>query len=119
MTNSNYQTTRLTDPSTRLTVPSTRGLADDDPAYTLDPFFDPLCLTDDEEFAEDYGLPIAPFTEDDLRFLRDFILGTAMYVEELESLVCDASDDFWEAREHAYRIITALLIRQYEYELEC
>jgi|GEM_PF-3915332 hypothetical protein len=73
---------------------------------------------DDEEFAEGYGLPIAPFTEEDLRFLRDFILSTALYVEQLEAFVCDSSDDFWEAREHAYRIITALLIRQYEYELE-
>jgi len=73
---------------------------------------------DDEQFSEDYGLPIQPFTEDDLRFLRDFILSTAMYVEQLESLLCDTSDDFWEAREQAYRIITALLIRHYEYELE-
>lgn len=122
MTNSSYQTTRLNDPLTRMTSPSTHSVDDADPAYTLDPFLDPLCLTDDEAFADGYGLspamPIAPFTEDDLRFLRDFILGTAMYVEQLESVVCDQSDDFWQAREHAYRIITALLIRHYEYELE-
>jgi len=73
---------------------------------------------DGEDFADDFGLPITPFTEDDLRFLRDFILGSAMYVEELESVVYKTSDDFWEAREHAYRIITALLIRHYEYEME-
>jgi hypothetical protein len=73
---------------------------------------------DDEQFAEGFTLPITPFTEDDLRFLRDFILSSAMYVEQLESLLCDTSDDFWEAREQAYRIITALLIRHYEYELE-
>ncbi len=87
------------------------------------PYFD-SAFVDEEEFAEGFGasstmsLPITPFTEDDLRFLRDFILGTAMYVEELESLASEQSDDFWEAREHAYRIITALLIRHYEYELE-
>ncbi len=87
------------------------------------PYFD-SAFVDEEDFAEDFGasstmfLPITPFTEDDLRFLRDFILGTAMYVEQLESLVCDQSDDFWQAREHAYRIITALLIRHYKYELE-
>jgi len=75
-------------------------------------------MTNDPYFADDYGLPIQPFTEDDLRFLRDFILSSAMYVEQLESLLCDTSDDFWEAREHAYRIITALLIRHYEYELD-
>jgi hypothetical protein len=122
MTNSIYQTTRLNDASARTTVPPPRFADDADPEHTLDPFLDPRCMTDDEEFAEDYGLsptmPIAPFTEDDLRFLRDFILGTALYVEQLESLICDPSDDFWEAREHAYRIITALLIRHYEYELE-
>jgi len=118
MTNSSYQTTQMTDPSTRFTAPAPRTFDDAEPSYTLDPFLDPLCMIDDEEFADNYGLPIAPFTEDDLRFLRDFILGTAMYVEQLESLVCDASDDFWQAREHAYRIITALLIRLYEYELE-
>jgi hypothetical protein len=78
---------------------------------------------DDERFAEGFLLgddtyPITPFTEDDLRFLRDFILSSAMYVEQLESMLCDTSDDFWEAREHAYRIITALLIRHYEYELD-
>jgi hypothetical protein len=94
-------------------------IADDAPrAYDLDEYLDHLCQIDDEEFAEGYGLPITSLTEDDLRFLRDFILSSAMYVEELESLVCDQSDDFWEAREHAYRIITALLIRHYEYELE-
>jgi hypothetical protein len=75
-------------------------------------------MTDNPEYADNYGLPIEPFTEDDLRFLRDFILSSAMYVEQLEGLLCDTSDDFWEAREHAYRIITALLIRHYEYELD-
>lgn len=99
-------------------------------AYDLDEYLDHLCQIDNEriaddpefvdepEFADGYGLPINSLTEDDLRFLRDFILSSAMYVEQLESFLCDSSDDFWEAREQAYRIITALLIRHYEYELE-
>jgi len=93
-----------------------RFLAQDRSSAEFD--FEDSWMTDGPDFAEGYGLPIQPFTEDDLRFLRDFILSSAMYVEELESLICDTSDDFWEAREHAYRIITALLIRHYEYELE-
>ncbi len=99
-------------------------------AYDLNEYLDHLCQIDNEritddpefvdepEFAEGYGLPINTLTEDDLRFLRDFILSSAMYVEQLEAFLCDSSDDFWEAREQAYRIITALLIRHYEYELE-
>ncbi len=80
--------------------------------------FDDERFVDEPEFAEGYGLTITSLTEDDLRFLRDFILSSAMYVEQLEAVLCDSSDDFWEAREQAYRIITALLIRHYEYELE-
>jgi hypothetical protein len=99
-------------------------------AYDLDEYLDHLNQIDNErnmnetpfvdepEFAEGYGLPINTLTEDDLRFLRDFILSSAMYVEQLEAFLCDSSNDFWEAREQAYRIITALLIRHYEYELE-
>jgi hypothetical protein len=92
--------------------------------YDLDEYLDRLCqideshFVDEPEFAEGFGLPISSLTEEDLRFLRDFILSSAMYVEQLESFLCDSSDDFWEAREQAYRIITALLIRHYEYELE-
>ncbi len=69
----------------------------------------------DDDIANDFE---CPFTEGDLRFLRDFILSSAMYVEELESLVCDSSDDFWEAREHAYRIVTSMLITHFLYEME-
>ena len=91
--------------------------------HTFEPYDDdPLDFNnydfDDEDLAEDYGLPIEPFTEEDLRFLRDFILGTAMYVEQLEAIANEQSDEFWQAREHAYRIITAVLIRHYEYVLE-
>jgi hypothetical protein len=89
------------------------------PSFDLDTYLDNLCQVDEEEFAEGYGLPIHSLTEDDLRFLRDFILSSAMYVEQLEAFLFDSSDDFWQAREQAYRIITALLIRHYEYELEC
>ena|ERR1019366_2358537 len=109
----------------RMTRNFADSIADDAPrAYDLDELFDiPSqmdceCLVDDPEFAEGFGLPINSLTEDDLRFLRDFILSSAMYVEQLEAFLCDTSDDFWEAREQAYRIITALLIRHYEYELE-
>ncbi len=107
-----------------------RIAADAPRAFDLDEYLDHLCqiddprfvdenrFIDDPDFAEGYGLPIHSLTEDDLRFLRDFILSSAMYVEQLEAFLCDTSDDFWEAREQAYRIITALLIRHYEYELE-
>ncbi|MFI5201074.1 MAG: hypothetical protein ACHQNE_01645 [Candidatus Kapaibacterium sp.] len=115
--NSNYQIPRKTNETPRM-VNIPRQMEEPDSAFDFDPTLDPL-FTDNEEFAENFGLPITPFTEDDLRFLRDFILGTAMYVEELESVVSEQSDEFWQAREHAYRIITALLIRHYEYELEC
>jgi hypothetical protein len=50
----------------------------------------------------------------DLDYLRFFVIHSADYVEELESAVCERSDTFWEAREHAYRIITGLLIDQWE-----
>ena len=55
--------------------------------------------------------------ESELRFLRDFILSCALYVEELECALSDRSDEFWEAREHAYRIITSLLIDVFRYEM--
>ncbi len=82
--------------------------------------FDDACdlVSFDDDAAAPMELPISPFTEDDLRFLRDFILGTAMYVEQLEAIASEQSDEFWQAREHAYRIVTAVLIRHYEYELE-
>jgi hypothetical protein len=50
----------------------------------------------------------------DLDYLRFFIIHSADYVEELESAVCDRSDEFWDSREHAYRIITGMLIDQWE-----
>jgi hypothetical protein len=121
--------------SNRPTYPAPRktrsNLADSTPrSYTLDDlsdipsplicdcFVDENRFVDDPDFADGFGLPINSLTEDDLRYLRDFILSSAMYVEQLEAFLCDSSDDFWEARELAYRIITALLIRHYEYELE-
>ncbi len=90
--------------------------------FDLDEYLHHVCQIDDhideEAFAQGYGLPIQTLSEDDLRFLRDFILGSAIYIEQLESFLSECSDDFWEDREHAYRIVTALLIRHYEYELE-
>ncbi|MDP4198319.1 MAG: hypothetical protein Q8922_04625 [Bacteroidota bacterium] len=73
---------------------------------------------DDPELGDLFLDTPDPFRdESDLRFLRDFILSCALYVEELESALCDRSDNFWEAREHAYRIITSLLIDVFRYEM--
>jgi hypothetical protein len=66
---------------------------------------------DVEELMED------PSFSEDINYLREFILSTALYVEELENSICDRSDEFWEAREHAYRIITGLLIDLYRYDM--
>ncbi|GEM_PF-3961785 len=104
---------------------------DDNPARWNDHFPPEDLLVDREEFAIGYGNPHFDDVDDsyddessaspgplcgaDLRFLRDFILGSAFYVEQLEMYLCDSSDDFWQAREHAYRIITAALIHEYEF----
>jgi hypothetical protein len=56
--------------------------------------------------------------ETDLRFLRDFILSSAMYIEQLEAIANHMSDEFWEAREHAYKIVTGLLIEHFWYDME-
>jgi len=60
---------------------------------------------------EEFDLTAIPLSYDerDLRFLRDFILNMGDYVEELESIAGDTSDDFWQAREHAYRIAATML----------
>lgn len=75
----------------------------DDPEVDFDDLF-----SDSDELIRD---------ESELRFLRDFILSCALYVEELECALCDRSEEFWEAREHAYRIITGLLVDVFRYEL--
>ena len=80
----------------------------DDPEYD-DPGIERLELYGDEQKSW-------PVIESDLRFLRDFILHCALYIEELEADAEDTSPDFWEAREHAYRIITSLLVDVYRYE---
>jgi hypothetical protein len=61
---------------------------------------------------EEFELTEIPrsYDESDLRFLRNFILNAGEYVEELESIAGDTSDDFWQAREHAYKIVTAILM---------
>ncbi len=82
----------------------------DDPEVDFDDpeiDFDDL-ITEHDELVRD---------ESDLRFLRDFILSCALYVEELENALCDRSEEFWETREHAYRIITGLLVDVFRYEL--
>ena len=57
------------------------------------------------------------FSPEDIRVLRDFVINSALYVEQLENEVCERSDEFWEAREHAYRIVTGLLIDLYQFEM--
>ena len=49
----------------------------------------------------------------DLHFLREYILNTAAYIESLESELGDTSEEFWQEREQAYRIVTDLLIDIY------
>ena len=92
--------------------PTLDSLCDDDPLFNDEALFD------DEAFARGFGFPSITLSEEDFRFLRDFILGSAMYVEQLENLVSESSDEFWEAREHAYRLITNALIGFYEYEMK-
>ncbi|GEM_PF-4409355 len=93
---------------------------EDTTSYADEPLFEDNFdeLQDLDEDDLDHYDDAFPFSEGDLRFLRDFILSSATYVEELESLVCDSSEDFWEAREHAYRIVTAALINYFLYEME-
>jgi hypothetical protein len=57
---------------------------------------------------------IPSISMEDLDYLRYFIIHSANYVEELESAVCERSDLFWDAREHAYRIVTSMLIDLWE-----
>lgn len=87
-----------------------------------DPFDSDVAIETEDDFEPDFGFlgdtdVELSLPEADLRFIRDFILGSAAYVEELENTVCDRSDEYWEAREHAYRIITGLLIELYKYEM--
>ena len=48
----------------------------------------------------------------ELEFLANFISGTAFYVESLEEYLGETLGDFWQAREHAYHIITGLLLHR-------
>jgi hypothetical protein len=54
-----------------------------------------------------------PDVTDDLRYLRDFILQCALYINELEMHAGYEDPAFWEAREHAYQIVTSLLVDVY------
>ena len=82
------------------------------PAF--DEEYDDDHLDDDLDGYEDFD-EILP--AEDIRFLREFIVSSALYVEQLEDEICERSDEFWESREHAYRIITGLLIDLYRYEM--
>jgi hypothetical protein len=53
-----------------------------------------------------------------LRALRDFILNCSLYVSDLETALGQEQQEFWEAREHAYNIISTLLIDLYQYDFE-
>jgi hypothetical protein len=107
----------------RLSPFSRTSLADseiiDGPGYHNKSFFpatsdedeDPLDeILNEEEIA-------GRLSVEDINYIRDFIVGSALYVEELETQISERSDDFWESREHAYRIITGLLIDLYQYEM--
>ncbi len=48
----------------------------------------------------------------ELEFLANFISGTGFYVESLEEYLGESLGDFWQAREHAYHIITGLLLHR-------
>ena len=75
---------------------------------------------DENDGFEDVPVAVGELTDlpevslHDLDYLRYFIIHSAEYVEELESALCERSDTFWESREHAYRIITGMLIDQWE-----
>jgi hypothetical protein len=53
---------------------------------------------------------IDEFEREELEFLAQFIQGTAFYIESLEEAIGESLDDFWQAREHAYHIITTYLV---------
>lgn len=72
---------------------------------------------DDPDFCELYGPMDEPWmNEVGLRALRDFILNCSDYVAQLERRLGDERLEFWEAREHAYHIVSQLLIELYEQE---
>jgi hypothetical protein len=48
----------------------------------------------------------------ELEFLANYISGTGFYVESLEEYLGETLGDFWQAREHAYHIITGLLLHR-------
>jgi hypothetical protein len=45
-------------------------------------------------------------TSGDLHFMTDFINDSGFYIEHLESLIGEDLMDFWQAREHALRLLT-------------
>lgn len=87
---------------------SSLNLEDYDRDTLLDDGFDDVPVSSDEL------TDIPEISMYDLDYLRFFIIHSADYVEELESAVCERSETFWESREHAYRIITGMLIDQWE-----
>ena len=74
------------------------------------------CLRPDAGTVQEEGMsrtePALAITPLEADFLADFIANSAFYVEQLEDLVGEEMIDFWQCREHAYRIITQLLIRK-------
>jgi hypothetical protein len=76
--------------------------------------FDDPDLMDIELFAQQK--PWA--NSDDIKAVRDFILNCSLYITDLETAIGEARQEFWEAREHAYRIISALLIDLNQYDCE-
>ena len=69
---------------------------------------------DDPDLMDLYE-PEEPWADvDDIRFVRDFILNSSLYISDLEAALGEARHEFWEAREHAYRIVSQILSDLYE-----
>ena len=101
----------------------TRYLHDDNRLHTEHLFGDTIEQEFDYDDPDFMDLELyesqAPWVAlDDLRYLRDFILNCSLYVIDLESAIGEEHKEFWEAREHAYRIISSLLSDLYRFELD-
>ena len=64
-----------------------------------------------------YGLN--ELEREELEFLARFIQGSAFYAESLEEYLGEPLEDFWEAREHAYHIVTTYLILDMHARKQC
>lgn len=56
------------------------------------------------------GKSTLPIAHDDLRFVTDFIRGSAFYIEDLEERLGEDLNDFWRSREQALNILCGWLM---------